>query len=84
MRIGLVGKPNVGKSTFFSAATQSKVDIANYPFCTIDPNIGMVPLKDNRLDNLAHISKSRKKIYTSIVVILCSIIEHNIKILFYK
>ena len=41
MRIGLVGKPNVGKSTFFSAATQSKVDIANYPFCTIDPNVGV-------------------------------------------
>ena len=41
MRIGLVGKPNVGKSTFFSAATQSKVDIANYPFCTIDANVGV-------------------------------------------
>ena len=41
LRIGLVGKPNVGKSTFFSAATQSKVDIANYPFCTIDPNVGV-------------------------------------------
>ena len=41
MRIGLVGKPNVGKSTFFSAATLAKVDIANYPFCTIDPNVGV-------------------------------------------
>ena len=41
MKIGLVGKPNVGKSTFFSAATLAKVDIANYPFCTIDPNIGV-------------------------------------------
>ncbi len=41
MRIGLVGKPNVGKSTFFSAATQSKVNIANYPFCTIEPNVGV-------------------------------------------
>ena len=41
MRIGLVGKPNVGKSTFFSAATQSKVAIANYPFCTIEPNVGV-------------------------------------------
>ena len=41
MRIGLVGKPNVGKSTFFSAATLAKVDIANYPFCTIEPNVGV-------------------------------------------
>ena len=41
MKIGLVGKPNVGKSTFFSAATLAKVDIANYPFCTIEPNVGV-------------------------------------------
>ena len=41
VRIGLVGKPNVGKSTFFSAATLAQVDIANYPFCTIDPNVGV-------------------------------------------
>ena len=48
MRIGLVGKPNVGKSTFFSAATLAQVDIANYPFCTIDPNVG-VAFVDARL-----------------------------------
>ena len=41
MKIGLVGKPNVGKSTFFSSATLAKVDIANYPFCTIEPNVGV-------------------------------------------
>ena len=41
VKIGLVGKPNVGKSTFFSAATLAKVDIANYPFCTIEPNVGV-------------------------------------------
>ena len=45
MRIGLVGKPNVGKSTFFSAATLAKVDIANYPFCTIEPNVGVAFVK---------------------------------------
>ena len=49
MRIGLVGKPNVGKSTFFSAATMAQVDIANYPFCTIDPNVGVAFLQA-RLD----------------------------------
>ena len=49
MRIGLVGKPNVGKSTFFSAATLAQVDIANYPFCTIDPNVG-VAFVEARLD----------------------------------
>ena len=48
VRIGLVGKPNVGKSTFFSAATLAQVDIANYPFCTIDPNVG-VAFVDARL-----------------------------------
>ena len=49
MRIGLVGKPNVGKSTFFSAATLAQVDIANYPFCTIEPNVG-VAFVEARLD----------------------------------
>ena len=66
-KCGIVGLPNVGKSTLFNALTNSsKAQAANFPFCTIDPNIGMVPLKDSRLDNLAHISKSKKKIYTSI------------------
>ena len=46
MRIGLVGKPNVGKSTYFSAATLAKVDIANYPFCTIEPYIVIGPVPD--------------------------------------
>ena len=45
VRIGLVGKPNVGKSTFFSASTMAQVDIANYPFCTIDPNVGVAFVK---------------------------------------
>ena len=51
MRIGIVGKPNVGKSTFFAAATLADVDIANYPFCTIDPNVGIVEVPDSRLDS---------------------------------
>ena len=58
VRIGLVGKPNVGKSTFFAASTLIPVDIANYPFCTIDPNVGIVAVPDYRLENLQHVSRS--------------------------
>ena len=66
-KCGIVGLPNVGKSTLFNALTNSsKAQAANFPFCTIDPNIGIVSVPDNRLDNLAKISKSKKKIYTSI------------------
>ena len=61
MRIGLVGKPNVGKSTFFSAATQSKVDIANYPFCTIDPNVGVAFLPAPLTCPCAELRKMREE-----------------------
>ena len=66
-KCGIVGLPNVGKSTLFNALTNSsKAQAANFPFCTIDPNIGLVPVPDERLDNLVNISKSKKKIYTTI------------------
>ena len=62
MKIGIVGLPNVGKSTLFKALTRSQVDISNYPFCTIEPNIGIVKVPDVRLDKLAEMSVSAKVI----------------------
>ena len=67
LKCGIVGLPNVGKSTLFNALTNSsKAQAANFPFCTIEPNIGIVPVIDERVDTLEKISNSKKKIYTSI------------------
>lgn len=60
MKIGIVGLPNVGKSTLFKALTRVQVDINNYPFCTIEPNVGIVKVPDPRLEKLASMSKSKK------------------------
>ena len=66
-KCGIVGLPNVGKSTLFNALTNSnKAQAANFPFCTIDPNIGVVSVPDKRLDNLGKISSSKKIIHTTI------------------
>lgn len=66
LHIGIVGLPNVGKSTLFQAITKKEVDCANYPFCTIDPNVGVVALSDERIDKLAKLTSSAKKIYTTV------------------
>ena len=69
-KCGIVGLPNVGKSTLFNALTASKnAEAANFPFCTIDPNIGIVDVIDKRLDKLSALSNSKKKIYTNITFV---------------
>lgn len=66
INIGIVGLPNVGKSTLFNALSSAGAESANFPFCTIEPNVGVVPVPDPRLDRLADLFSSEKKIATSL------------------
>jgi len=65
-KCGIVGLPNVGKSTLFNALTQAEIDSANYPFCTIEPNVGIVPINDPRLEELGKIVNPKKIIPTAV------------------
>lgn len=66
MKIGIVGLPNVGKSTLFNSITKAGAECANYPFCTIEPNVGMVTVPDERIDKLAEIYNPQKITYATI------------------
>ncbi len=63
---GIIGLPNVGKSTIFNAMTAAGAEASNYPFCTIEPNVGMVPLRDERLDKLAALVNPQKVMMTAV------------------
>lgn len=65
LQAGIVGLPNVGKSTLFNAVTQAGAESANYPFCTIDPNVGIVQVPDPRMDKLAEIVKTERIVPTA-------------------
>jgi ribosome-binding ATPase len=69
LSVGIVGLPNVGKSTIFNALTAAGAESANYPFCTIEPNIGIVPVVDRRLAKLAELAESKQTAYTDLKVV---------------
>ena len=74
MKIGIVGLPNVGKSTLFNSITKAGAECANYPFCTIEPNIGVVAVPDERLEKLAEIYKPQK-VTNAIIEFVDSIVQ---------
>src|SRR6187399_1623588 len=63
---GIVGLPNVGKSTLFNSLSSAKAEAANFPFCTVEPNVGVVPVPDERLDRLAELYETKSKVPTSL------------------
>jgi ribosome-binding ATPase len=69
LKVGLVGLPNVGKSTLFNAVSQAGAEAANFPFCTIDPNVGVVAVPDRRLERLGELAASKKTVPTAIEMV---------------
>ena len=69
LSVGIVGLPNVGKSTVFNALTSGKAEAANYPFCTIDPNVGIVAVPDARMDRIQKYVKTQKVIPAAVEIV---------------
>ena len=69
LQAGIVGLPNVGKSTLFNALTSAKAQAANFPFCTIDPNMGIITVPDERLDKLTELVKPQNVVPTTIEIV---------------
>src|SRR5688572_31483535 len=69
LSVGIVGLPNVGKSTIFNALSAAGAQSANYPFCTVEPNVGIVSVPDPRLDALARMTGSRQTIFTDLRIV---------------
>ncbi len=69
LSVGIVGLPNVGKSTIFNALTAAGAQSANYPFCTIEPNVGIVPVIDQRLEKVAQLAQSKQVVFTDLKVV---------------
>jgi len=69
LSVGIVGLPNVGKSTIFNALTAAGAQSANYPFCTIEPNVGIVPVVDTRLQRIAQLAESKQTVFTDLKVV---------------
>ena len=70
MKLGIVGLPNVGKSTLFNSLTKAGAESANYPFCTIDPNVGVVTVPDKRLDVLGEMYHTKKIIQQQLSLLI--------------
>ena len=75
LEVGIVGLPNVGKSTLFRALTRVEAEAANYPFCTIEPNVGMVPVRDPRLQRLTELVEPNQTIPAMLRVVDLSLIH---------